>query len=174
MHEKRDLVLKEMEEIQISVLTLHLGRLQFAQLGGASKPAARPKSGEGDRAGTGGGAGVRESPFSSAQGIIQYLNICLIKISISHQIRILGFYFYTSGSKWLKNKSQVLRFVMIQLIDLEIFVFFFLFKKKKDIYIWITGDVSSILVSLGSLSLDPILDTSLKTFQNRSNLDHGS
>ncbi|XP_023344836.1 UHRF1-binding protein 1-like [Eurytemora carolleeae] len=89
---------QEMEEIQISVLTLHLGRLQFAQLGGASKPAAQPKSGEGDRAGTGGGAGVRESPFSSAQ-----------------------------------------------------------------------GDVSSILVSLGSLSLDPILDTSWKTFQNRFN-----
>ena len=125
-----------MEEIQISVLTLHLGRLQFAQLGGTSKPAARPTSGEGDRAGTGGGAGVRESPSSSAQGIIQYLNICFFKISISNQIRILGFYFYTSGSKWLKNESLVLWFVMIQLIDLDILVFFF-YSRKKRIFIFI-------------------------------------
>ena len=78
-----------MEEIQISVLTLHLGRIQFAQLGGASKPAARPRSGEGDGAGTGGGAGIRDSPSSSDQGIIQYLNICLNNISISNQIRLL-------------------------------------------------------------------------------------
>ena len=77
-----------MEEIQISVLTLHLGRIQFAQLGGASKPATRPRSVEGDGAGTGGGAGIRDSPSSSDQGIIQYLNICLT-ISISNQIRLL-------------------------------------------------------------------------------------
>ena len=89
-----------MEEIQISVLTLHLGRIQFAQLGGASKPAARPRSVEGDGAGTGGGAGIRDSPSSSDQGIIQYLNICLTKISISNQIRLLeSSYFYYSGLK---------------------------------------------------------------------------
>ena len=37
-----------MEEVPISVLTLHLGRLQFAQLGGASKPkpgASKPEHG---------------------------------------------------------------------------------------------------------------------------------